>query len=57
LPRAVRHEGLATVVAAHLSRQNNLPDLARRALGEAMGREPQYIPVADPVTGTDWIAV
>jgi len=54
---AVRHEGLATVVAAHLSRQNNLPDLARRALGEAMGREPQYIPVADPVTGTDWIAV
>lgn len=54
---AVRHDGLATVVAAHLSRQNNLPDLARRALGEAMGRDPQDIPVADPVTGTDWIAV
>jgi len=54
---AVHHSGLVTVVAAHLSRQNNLPELARAALGAAIGRDPAEIPVADPVTGTDWIEV
>ena len=54
---AVCHPGLATVVAAHLSRQNNLPGLARAALGQAINRDPAAIPVADPVLGTDWIEV
>lgn len=57
LAGALRHAGLATVVAAHLSRQNNLPALARAALGQALDRAPDDIPVADPVTGTDWIRV
>lgn len=57
LAAALRHPGLATVVAAHLSRQNNLPELARAALGGAIDRDPASIPVADPFTGTDWITV
>ena len=57
LATALDHAGLATVVAAHLSRQNNLPELVRVALGHALNREPASIPVADPVTGTDWLTV
>jgi len=54
---AVKHDGLATVVAAHLSRQNNRPELVRTVLAQALGCDPACIPVADPQLGTDWIAV
>lgn len=54
---ALRHPGLATVVAAHLSRENNRPELARAALAQALDRSAADIGVADPFTGTDWIAV
>lgn len=57
IARALLHSGLATVAAAHLSRQNNRPDLARAALSLAIDRSPEDIPVADPVHGTDWIRV
>lgn len=57
LAAALHHAGLETVVAAHLSRQNNLPELARAALGRAVDRDPESIPVADPLTGTDWLSV
>ena len=57
LAAALHHPGLATVVAAHLSRQNNLPELARQSLGLAVNRDPASIPVADPVSGTDWFCV
>lgn len=57
IARALLHPGLATIAAAHLSRQNNRPDLARAALALAIDREPECIPVADPVLGTDWISV
>lgn len=57
LAAALHHGGLATVVAAHLSRQNNLPELARAALGRAVDQDPASIPVADPFTGTDWLKV
>jgi len=46
--------GLRQVVAAHLSRQNNRPDLALAALQAALG-EPVGLCVADPVVGTDWL--
>ena len=54
---ALNHAGLAHVVAAHLSRQNNHPDLARAALGLAMGRKPGDIGVADQAHGCDWITL
>jgi phosphoribosyl 1,2-cyclic phosphodiesterase len=54
---ALNHPGLTTVVAAHLSRQNNRPELARAALAQALGRSPEDIGVADQVTGTHWLVV
>lgn len=52
---ALRHPGLGTVVAAHLSRQNNRPELARAALSQALGCTLDEIVVADQAQGTDWI--
>lgn len=57
IARAIHHPGLGTVVAAHLSRQNNRPELARAALCEALGRVVEDIGVADPVHGTGWLDV
>lgn len=54
---ALNHPGLVTVVAAHLSRQNNRPDLARNALALALERAPEDIGVADQATGTHWLVV
>lgn len=48
--------GLKQVVAAHLSEQNNRPELARQALAAALGWTAQDIHVADGAGGTDWLA-
>lgn len=48
---------LRTVAAAHLSRQNNRPELACEALARAWGVTPDAIRVADQDQGLDWIAV
>ena len=55
--RAVRHPGLRRVVAAHLSRQNNLPSLAQQALAPAMEWPAEAITVACPTAGTGWLEV
>ncbi len=55
--KAVRHDGLQRVVAAHLSAQNNRPELAQAALAQALGWSTGDIDVAHPREGTDWIAV
>ena len=49
------HAGLRHVVAAHLSEQNNRPELARRALAAASGRDAADVLVADPLHGFDWL--
>ena len=54
---AVQHPGLACVIAAHLSAQNNTPALAQQALGAALGWPADRISVASPVMGTPWITV
>lgn len=54
---SLRHEQLGEVVAAHLSRKNNLPGLARAALAGALGRQPADVLVADATEGTGWIRV
>lgn len=51
----IRHAGLGIVVAAHLSQQNNRPDLAREALSAALGRGLDEIEVADASDGTGWM--
>lgn len=45
---------LQHLVAAHLSRQNNLPELARAALAHALNCAPQWIGVADQDEGFAW---
>lgn len=47
--RRLRH-----IVAAHLSRTNNRPELARDALARALGCEQEWIAVAHQETGLDW---
>ena len=53
----VRHAALHTVIAAHLSERNNHPEQARAALAGVLGCQPQDVPVADPVNGSDWFDV
>ena len=57
IARAVHHPGLRSVVAAHLSGQNNSPELARAAMSLALNCAAADIGVADPAHGTDWIGV
>jgi hypothetical protein len=51
---ALDRSRLAHVIAAHLSKANNTPELARRALAAAMGCEPQWISVATQDEGFGW---
>lgn len=55
IARAVTHSGLQHLVAAHLSEQNNRPDLVRELLSAATGRGLEGIVVAGPTSGTPWL--
>lgn len=57
IARQVHHPGLRHVVAAHLSEQNNSPDLAREALADGLGCAPGEILVAAPKGMADWLNV
>lgn len=48
---------LQHIVAAHLSQENNTPDLARKALSGALNCEPDWIGVAGQEHGFDWRSV
>ena len=54
LLQAIDTSKLKHVVAAHLSKQNNTPGLARAALCGALGCAPEWIGVADQDVGFDW---
>ncbi len=55
---AIDRSRLRTVVAAHLSRHNNRPELARQALASVlMSDADEMIRVADQDTGVDWVTV
>lgn len=51
----VAGDRLRHLVAAHLSRENNSPALARAALATRWGSRPEDIVVADPDRGFDWL--
>ena len=55
--KSVWHAGLHTLMAAHLSTQNNRPELARLALANALVRDSDIIKVADPRDGSPWLVV
>lgn len=48
---------LSYIVAAHLSEENNSPDLARWALSEVLGCEAKWVQVAKQDTVLDWCIV
>jgi phosphoribosyl 1,2-cyclic phosphodiesterase len=51
------HNGLRHVVAAHLSRENNRPDLALAALAQAAGAAMCDLQVAGAQWGFDWLSL
>jgi len=50
----VKHTRLTSVVAAHISAQNNTPELAQSALSHILGWDKQDILVADQWQGLAW---
>lgn len=54
LLRQIDHSALQHIVAAHLSEQNNRPDLAMRALARALDCEESWIGVASQEEGIGW---
>ena len=54
---ALDRSRLKHVIAAHLSQQNNRPELARAALARAMGCEESWISLASQDEGFDWRSI
>lgn len=50
----LEHGKLQHLVAAHLSEQNNRPELVSTLLSEVLGCEPEWIALADQASGLDW---
>ena len=50
----IKHGALRHVIAAHLSRQNNTPAMARAALAATLDCAPDWVGVAAQDTGFDW---
>jgi len=56
IARSLLHGGLKHLVAAHLSVQNNRPELARQALSDGLGSTTELV-IADAGSGTPWLAI
>ncbi|MDM0113383.1 MBL fold metallo-hydrolase [Variovorax sp. J22R133] len=52
---AVLHGGLRHLVAAHLSEQNNRPEIVRRVMAQALGAQEQDMLTATASEGTCWL--
>jgi phosphoribosyl 1,2-cyclic phosphodiesterase len=57
IARAVLHDGLRHVVAAHLSEQNNRPDIVRRLMADALGGDEAEMLTATASEGSPWLDV
>jgi phosphoribosyl 1,2-cyclic phosphodiesterase len=57
IARTVSHSGLKHLVAAHLSAQNNRPELVQEMMSKALGCNSGDIVVAGPASGTPWLQV
>ncbi|MFT7772575.1 MBL fold metallo-hydrolase [Roseateles sp.] len=51
------HPGLGVIAAAHLSEQNNTPELAHAALAAVLGGGAPEIRIAHPTQGLDWLSL
>ena len=52
---AVVHAGLRHVVGAHLSEQNNRPEIVRRAMAQALGASEHDMLTANAAEGSPWL--
>lgn len=57
IARAVHHPGLRHVLAAHLSAQNNRPDIVRTLMAQALGAAEHEMLTASAGEGSDWLDV
>ncbi len=57
IAKSLNHAGLAHVIAAHLSKQNNRPELAQAALALALDCNPADVGVATQSSGFDWVSI
>lgn len=57
IAQAVHHAGLKHLLAAHLSEQNNRPEIVRHALAEALGAREEEMLTADAAGGSPWLDV
>jgi phosphoribosyl 1,2-cyclic phosphodiesterase len=57
IAHTVSHSGLKHLVAAHLSAQNNRPELVQEMMSKALGCNSSDIVVAGPASGTPWLQV
>lgn len=55
--RKLKHDKLQCVMAAHISRKNNTPALARRALAQVLACADDEVHVACQSAGFDWITI
>jgi phosphoribosyl 1,2-cyclic phosphodiesterase len=46
---------LRRLVGAHLSRENNRPEIVRAALAATWGSRPEDVVIADPALGFGWL--
>jgi phosphoribosyl 1,2-cyclic phosphodiesterase len=53
----LKHEKLQCVMAAHVSKKNNTPALAQRALAQVLNCADDEVRVACQTTGFDWIKI
>lgn len=56
IARTLFHGALKHLVAAHLSVQNNRPELARQTLSDVLGSTTELV-IADADSGTRWLAI
>jgi phosphoribosyl 1,2-cyclic phosphodiesterase len=54
IARAANHGGLRHVLAAHLSEQNNRPEIVRRAMADALGASEHEMLTATAAEGSPW---
>lgn len=55
IAQALRHDGLQYILGAHLSEQNNRPELVRRAMADALGASEHEMLTANAAEGSAWL--
>jgi phosphoribosyl 1,2-cyclic phosphodiesterase len=53
----IKHQRLQCLVAAHLSEDNNHPDIVRKAFSEALGCEEDWVHIAHQEEGFPWFTI